>query len=111
MTEKCPKCHHAMRWSGCGYAKTHEVYGIDCLRRQNAALEAENARLLTENDRLRTFPRQEDKRGGWTIDVGFIRKVSERCRFGVGWEEIEEALLAIEEVRAVAAAAKENTNE
>jgi hypothetical protein len=57
--------------------------------------------LKAENEKLRTFPRQKNKEGGWTISYDFIKRVEKKItpdeEFQVGMEEIENVLLALEQ--------------
>ncbi|WP_157261503.1 hypothetical protein [Paenibacillus sp. A3] len=47
------------------------------------------------------FPRQKDKKGGWTIDIKFLKRVEsvmEQNGFAPTWEGIELVLLALEKL-------------
>lgn len=53
-----------------------------------------------EAGREEVFPRQPEKRGGWTISTEFIERIEEwidkNGKSPVQWEEIESVLLAVE---------------
>ena len=83
-----------------GQAERRHRYWVDAVRGDGG-----NAEI---------FPRQKDKRGGWTINPNFLQKIERRLErmssdgvmHNICWEDIELVLLAVE---AEAEAEKENT--
>lgn len=73
--------------------------------------DGESVRILADSERLplvplyavqlNLFPRQKDSIGGWTIDSGFIRAVTDACSddWRPSEEGVEAVLLALERMR------------